>query len=309
MTTIVGTLAAFAVGGSLMYQSRSAESTTTTDLLVPLAPSSPAPPGLTVPAAGGEEEADRGNTASADTAPTQSAGVPPRAAATGPEKGTAAANSRLIVYVTGAVKKPGIVTMGPGDRIFQAIHQAGGFKAGAIKDALNLADRLQDGDQIHVPARGDLPALPSAGAPASPAPAVRHAAVTPPVTAARRGGAFGAERPARVLGRPAPAVVPTPRGAALSSSFAGSGSAVGGTPENSSAADTKLRSPGDGAVNINTADLAELQRLVGCGPAMAERILAYRQQIGRFNSPQQLMDVKGVGEKTFAKWEPFVTVK
>jgi competence protein ComEA len=43
---------------------------------------------------------------------------------------------------------------------------------------------------------------------------------------------------------------------------------------------------------------------------MAAKIVEYRGQIGgRFTSLEQLMDVKGVGEKTFAKWQPFLTLK
>lgn len=70
----------------------------------------------------------------------------------------------------------------------------------------------------------------------------------------------------------------------------------------------KLRSPGEGVVNINTADRGELQRLPGVGPATAEKIIDYRRQIGRFRSPEQLIDVKGIGPKTFEKMRPFVRV-
>ncbi len=322
MVAIVGTMAAFAVGGSLAYQARGGGGKTD-DLLVPLPPAS-APRSLTVPAGGGGESGDHVGTATVSEELAEAAPVLPlpnaRTAAT-----PTAARETIIVYVTGAVKKPGIVTMRAGDRIFQAVHQAGGFKAGAVKDALNLADRLQDGDQVHVPARGDAAAQTMAQTAARPtavaslAAPVRHAEA-PPILSSRGGsfsgssadrfGSVAPPRPARVLGRP-PAAVAAP----VTSSAAGLLSDPNGAPKpagsRAGGSDNKLRNPGDGTVNINTAGSAELQRLVRCGPAMAERILAYRQQIkgGRFTSPQQLMDVKGVGEKTFAKWEPFVTVK
>ncbi len=70
----------------------------------------------------------------------------------------------------------------------------------------------------------------------------------------------------------------------------------------------KLRLPGEGYVNINTADEIELQRLPGVGPATAKKIISYRTTFGRFKSPEQLMDVKGIGPKKFQKMQPFVRI-
>lgn len=61
-------------------------------------------------------------------------------------------------------------------------------------------------------------------------------------------------------------------------------------------------------VNINTASADELQKLPGIGPAMAGRIIAYRQE-SPFQTPEDLMQVTGIGEKKFAKMKPFVKVK
>lgn len=59
---------------------------------------------------------------------------------------------------------------------------------------------------------------------------------------------------------------------------------------------------------INTASAAELDRLPGIGPALAGRILAYRQQHGRFTRAEQLVEVRGIGPKTFEKMKPWVVV-
>lgn len=59
----------------------------------------------------------------------------------------------IVVYVTGAVKKPGVYTLRAGARIYQAIDAAGGFQKDAIKDAINLADWARDSSHISVPAR------------------------------------------------------------------------------------------------------------------------------------------------------------
>jgi competence protein ComEA len=59
---------------------------------------------------------------------------------------------------------------------------------------------------------------------------------------------------------------------------------------------------------LNTATAAQLEQLPGVGPVMAERILAWRQEHGRFSAVTELQEVSGIGEKTFAELEPHVFV-
>lgn len=61
-------------------------------------------------------------------------------------------------------------------------------------------------------------------------------------------------------------------------------------------------------INLNTADAEQLQTLPGIGPSRAEAIIAYRQQHGRFTSVDQLLEVKGIGEKILAGLEDYVIV-
>jgi competence protein ComEA len=82
----------------------------------------------------------------------------------------------LYVHVAGLVKHPGVYEFHSGDRIVDAIMAAGGAKSKADLDLLNLASPLVDGEQILVPAHGQVvvaPAVPAApGVPAGTAPAV-----------------------------------------------------------------------------------------------------------------------------------------
>lgn len=68
-------------------------------------------------------------------------------------------------------------------------------------------------------------------------------------------------------------------------------------------------SSGDQLVNINKADLQGLTSLPGIGPAKAEAIISYREESGGFTSIQDLMEVTGIGQKTYEKLETYITVK
>ena len=62
-----------------------------------------------------------------------------------------------------------------------------------------------------------------------------------------------------------------------------------------------------GMVNINTAGSDQLQTLTGIGPALAERIISYREQNGRFANIEEIKNVSGIGDKTFEKFKDSIT--
>ena len=74
------------------------------------------------------------------------------------------------------------------------------------------------------------------------------------------------------------------------------------------AAKASAGTSGGDMVNINTAGIDELKKLKGIGPAMAQRIIDYRETNGAFQRPEDLQKVKGIGKAKFAKLEHQVTL-
>lgn len=61
-------------------------------------------------------------------------------------------------------------------------------------------------------------------------------------------------------------------------------------------------------INLNTATVDQLEGLPGIGRKTAERIVEQRQKVGGFKKIEDLMNVKGIGEKNFLKLKPMITV-
>jgi competence protein ComEA len=61
-----------------------------------------------------------------------------------------------------------------------------------------------------------------------------------------------------------------------------------------------------GVVNINTADSEQLQLLPRVGPALAGRIIEFREASGPFQSVDEIVAVKGIGDRSFEKLEPYL---
>jgi competence protein ComEA len=74
------------------------------------------------------------------------------------------------------------------------------------------------------------------------------------------------------------------------------------------AAEKQAAAGADKLININSADAVQLAKLPQIGPKMAQRILDYRKNSGGFKRVQELMKVKGIGEKVFAKLQPLITI-
>ena len=72
------------------------------------------------------------------------------------------------------------------------------------------------------------------------------------------------------------------------------------------AAASDSQSISDGVVNINTASAVQLQLLPGIGPAMAKRIIEFRETNGPFRKVDELIAVRGIGPKSMEKLRPYV---
>lgn len=183
------------------------------------------------------------------SAPAPTDGPPPRSpaasAAQVPVGGesTGQARPHLVIHVIGRVAKPGVVNVPDGSRIHDVVQAAGGAVRGADLAAVNLARRALDGEQLVIPAVGE---------------------VQPPP-------------------QPAP---------------------------NSAAAQAPTQTSGAASapMDLNTADQFALETLPGVGPVLAARIIAWRDQHGRFTSVEELAEVTGVGEKRYAELAPRVRV-
>ena len=183
----------------------------------------------------------------------------------------------IVVHVAGAVKKPGVYHLPVGARNDDAIQKAGGATSEASTDAINLAAHIEDGSQLYLPTRKQHP---EGGADAA------NSGVTSAATAIRN---------------------PKTSGKAGAHNVSGAGSAVKGGAKSGKSG--KFSDPSQGTVNLNTAGTEELQRIPGIGPSMAERIIAFRKEGGKFQAAEDLLQISGIGEKKYAKMQPYVRVK
>ena len=83
----------------------------------------------------------------------------------------------------------------------------------------------------------------------------------------------------------------------------GSSGNIGGTGEPAA-----LGKDSQGRININLADSSVLQEIPGVGPATAEKIIAYREENGKFSQIEDIKMVSGIGNKTFQKMKDKITV-
>ena len=199
--------------------------------------------------------------------------VPKEKTEAAPVEKPESAPTEVVVAMAGAVKTPGLLHLAPGTRVGDAIKRAGGAKAEADLEAINLAAKAVDGDQIYVPRKkAEVPAK-----------AIEAAKITPKY----RGGEISPHYAPLTLDAPEslPGALPT---------------------EAPAPSRTAAKKKASGPVSLSTASLAELQTLPGVGPATAQKILDYRMEHGGFSSIDEIQAVKGIGPKKFEKMRTFL---
>jgi competence protein ComEA len=178
---------------------------------------------------------------------------------------------RIVVYVAGAVARAGLYRLPSSARAADALAAAGGATAGADLVAVDLAAPLADGDEVAVPLLGAS-------------------------RSHRRTSSHVADGVAGPLRRPSRHYHHKRR------------RDVSGSAADASGAGESGAEPAD-VVDLNSADASELETLPGIGPALANRIVAFREQAGPFASVDDLLDVGGMTQSRLDAVTPFVTVR
>jgi competence protein ComEA len=170
--------------------------------------------------------------------------------------------AQIVVYVAGEVRRRGIYELPASARASDAVRAAGGATANADLVAVNLAEPLNDGDEVAVPALGDD--APAAG------------------THSRKRAHHRRHHKKKHHHRATAETV------------------ASDTADGSDA-------PPPNVVNLNRADESELESLPGIGPALAERIVEFREQTGPYASADDLLDVSGVTQSKLDAIAPYVS--
>ena len=201
------------------------------------------------------------------------AGEPPPAAVAEP----------LRVYVAGAVQKPGVYTLNPGDRLADAVAAAGGIAATADLSPVNLALKVQDEGRYLIP---DIAARPDRAPRAAKPIAADLTRKTANLLTGELSGATESldQNPAA--------------NAAVDNAAAGNpGNAAGG-----------LSVKAAGLLDLNTATDRQLETLPGIGPARARAIIAHREQHGPFVAAEELTAVAGIGPGIYGNLQSLISV-
>ena len=213
------------------------------------------------------------------------AGEPPPAAVAEP----------LRVYVAGAVQKPGVYTLNPGDRLADAVAAAGGIAATADLSPVNLALKVQDEGRYLIP---DIAARPDRAPPAAKPIAADLTRKTANLLTGELSGATESldqnpadNEPADNAGGGNGGVIPSN---AVSRAYANSGDGITVSVI--------------GLLDLNTATDRQLETLPGIGPARARAIIAHREQHGPFVAAEELTAVAGIGPGIYGNLQSLISV-
>ena len=198
----------------------------------------------------------------------------------------------LRVYVAGAVQKPGVYTLNPGDRLADAVAAAGGIAATADLSPVNLALKVQDEGRYLIPDIATRPHQAAAAVPPAAADLTRKTAnlLTGELSGSTESGDSD--------------------GSADKETAAGNGGIIGGGDIPVSAANSGggITVSAIGLLDLNTATDRQLETLPGIGPSRARAIIAHRNQHGPFVAAEELTAVAGIGPGIYGNLQSLVSV-
>ncbi|MGE5472940.1 MAG: helix-hairpin-helix domain-containing protein [Ignavibacteriales bacterium] len=180
----------------------------------------------------------------------------------------------FFIHVIGAVNNPGLVKIPLGSRISDALQAAGGVKTDADLEMVNIAYKLEDGQQVYIPSKAEVKGIKTSGKNNT---KISSNNLKKPVLGTNSTDSSGVKTVSNTAG----GVKDDQLNDAISNK---------------------------GCVNINTAGIAELDTLPGIGPSTAQKIIDYRSISGRFKSTQDIMKVKGIGKTKYEKLKNNISI-
>lgn len=222
----------------------------------------------------------------------------------------------IKVDISGQIAEPGVYEITEGSRLDDLVKLAGGLKAGADRDAVNLSVKLQDEQKIVILAQNQSIGLDDV--------ASLNGSIRPLATGdidAPRQSKRSSQSKSKKYDSPAKANsdsqattddVNNQSKLTIQDILDGKEEPASneGKRQNSpkTTSQRKLVETRRSKVSLNRASLDELDSLPGVGPAIAKRIFSYRQSRGSFSSIDELRNVKGIGTAVFKKISPWLTL-
>ncbi len=188
---------------------------------------------------------------------------------------------KIIVHLSGAVEKEGIIELNENSRMADAIEKAGGLKENACIDEINLAYKLEDGMKIYIPTKEECKKQTTSNETETNTGKTNSGGASS--TSTTNNGGTTSNGSTSIMG-----------------ATSNGGTSITGTSSNNT---TK-----QGKVNINTASQTELETLPGIGPSTALKILNYRKEKGKFKKIEDIKEVSGIGDSKYNKIKDLITI-
>ena len=157
-------------------------------------------------------------------------------------------DKKITIYISGEVKKPGVVELNGNDRLMEGVNLCGGLTEGADLNAINLAMKIKDEGHYIIPKIGDKTEVKNS-------------------------------QEVDVIKKTDELI-------------------------NINSDETK-----NDKINLNTATITELDSLPGFGEVTAQKIIDYREENSKFNSIEEIKNIKGIGEKKFNNVKEYICVQ